>query len=166
MTGIVAHFVLTLITAYYLWNLPLEYWHKLSILVAIYISNMCIYAIANQFICALLYLSSRFQNINDILTQLMFDEPIDADVLIIENERSVDHVVFIESTPSYKQSKPQNHFDVRFIDTNDNNGSIRVHYPFDKEFPRAITNGSEAKSESARFEKRNVMSFSQAVLKT
>lgn len=104
--------------------------------------------------------------------QLVFDEPIDSCVLI-ENERAVDDATFITPLPSHKQKKfkvqdnREKNVTIRFIDSKDNISSIRMHYPFDKEFPRAITNNSSTKSESiVHRKKRNFILLSQIVHKT
>lgn len=147
--GVVIHFILISITAFYLWNLPFELCHKLSILIAIYFSNICIYSISNQFLCAQMYLSSRFQNINDILSLLIFDEPIGNNILLTENAVAA---VKQMATNMQRRSVVQNVFEktgksgITYIHTVDSN-TFTINYPFEKEFPRKITSTSGANSE-------------------
>lgn len=159
--------MLLFITTFYLWNLPLELSHKLSILVAIYVSNICVYSISNQYICTLLYLSSRFQNVNDILSQLIFDDPVDNGTLLIENQVALDSGLFVQPTYMQRRRIVRNGFErsgksgIENSDTNDN--AFRISYPFDKEFPQIIsshTNSNpEKQNRTAKFTPFSVIAY-------
>lgn len=136
--GVFKQLILISITTVYIWHLQLECYHKLSILVAIFVSNNCIYAIANQHLCTQLYLSFRFQNINDILSQLIFDEPLSNTVI-------VDSMAMQRSEIVENLLKRSGKFGITFIDSVDSN-TIRLNYPFNKEFPRTMTRATNVET--------------------
>ncbi|KAJ6642283.1 hypothetical protein Bhyg_07230 [Pseudolycoriella hygida] len=162
VTGVVVYFILASITIYYIWNVPFEFWHRWSILVAIYFSNICIYSIANQFLCAQLYLVSRFGNLNDILSQLVFD---DESLLQVETAEIEDGLwnTSLEHRLSGKR-KTDNSLQrtgVAFIGSEEKD--IRVNYPFYKEFPQKITRGTFKPIE---YKNAEYSAFSLAAYKT
>lgn len=147
--GVTTHFILILITTYYTWDLPFEFWHKISILVAIYFANICIYSIACQFMFTQCYLFARFNNINDILSQLVFDEPVDnrkmkSKIAPLENGSVIPAEYQTQRRNAQNVFKTNGKLAIAVIDTDDRN-ITQMSYPFDKEFPRSITSNRGGK---------------------
>lgn len=67
--------VFCIITCYYMWFLPLSTLHRIYICAAILLTNLCNFAMFFQLVTALVYISSRFNMINNLLEQLLFDIP-------------------------------------------------------------------------------------------
>lgn len=73
--GSVAAFVLFGLTIYFLLDVPFfNPLHKACVCFSIYMSNVCIYAITTEFICYVSFIFLRFNNINNILRQLLFND--------------------------------------------------------------------------------------------
>lgn len=138
--------MLACITGYYIWNLPFEIWHRYSICFAICMANINICSIFNQYICGQLYLSSRIQNINSILSQLIFDQPISSDLLLIDDKPTGKLLQSIKTNTDEKHVA-RNAFersvksDVSII----NSIGDRVKYPINTEFPWHVSETSETR---------------------
>lgn len=121
-----------------------------------------------------MYLSMRFQNINDILSQLIFDEHISNTILLTENEgASIDNGTFVKPMASDVQKKrlDQNGYerigraDITFINGVANN-AIQINYPFHKEFPRIMTSVAGTNSKSVPRKKLKFTPFNVIACKT
>lgn len=67
--------VFYIITCYYMWSLPLSIPHRVYICASIFLTNLCNFAMFYQLVSALVYISSRFNMINNLLEQMLFDVP-------------------------------------------------------------------------------------------
>lgn len=72
MSGLSTFFI---VTCYYMWYLPLSTLHMVCICASIFLSNLCTFAIFIQFVSALVFIFTRFNIINCLLEQMLFDVP-------------------------------------------------------------------------------------------
>lgn len=85
-TGITLFFV----SWYYLAFLKMATFYKLCIGFAIVHSNTCMFTIEGQYMCFILYTSTRFVCINNILQQLIIEEPLKKHLIfVIDNDKLI-----------------------------------------------------------------------------
>lgn len=75
IAGSLAAFILFGLTIYFLIDIPFfNPLHKACVCFSIYMSNVCIYAITTEFICYISFIIIRFNSVNHILRQLLYDD--------------------------------------------------------------------------------------------